>query len=155
MSDLLHDEYVVFLGARDWRHAAWLEHFYPEDMPEDWRLTFYATQFSCVWLEWDSWRNGDWGVFDNWLEDTPRGFRFLLEAGPGGDSQDLVPLRHAQRIHVLSRGDERIVWFDKDSDLRILTERLRGADAPLYLLSRDNDLAGVERIKTLLELLGL
>lgn len=121
--------YMVYLGTRDWRHPEWVGPFYPPDMPEDWQLAYYAGQFSCVWLEE--------AVPDAWREEAPAGFRFLTAAAPPEP--------------------DRVLWFDKNSDLRALTGRVNAAaqDPPLYLISRDNDLAGVERVRTLLGLLGL
>lgn len=126
-------DYTVYLGMRDWRHPDWVGPFYPPDMPEDWQLAYYAGQFSCVWLE----EAVEGAVPDAWREEVPAGFRFLTAAAPPEPG--------------------RVLWFDKDADLREITARVNAAvqDPPLYLISRDNDLAGVERVRTLLGLLGL
>lgn len=157
MTDMRRDEYVVYLGTRDWRHEPWVGGFYPEDMPEDWRFAFYATQFSCVWLEAAQWRGAAPDEVRTWLEEAPEGFRFLLQRAPGVGPAPLPDVWASDRCVSLEEEDGHIVWFDPGSDLRVVSERVRGAgpDGPVYLLSRDNDLAAVERVRTLLELLGI
>ncbi|WP_319380036.1 hypothetical protein [Thiomicrorhabdus sp.] len=47
------------LGAKGWQHPAWEKTFYPEDMPEEWQLDYYANEFRAllipyeIWLRWD------------------------------------------------------------------------------------------------------
>ncbi|HRH82242.1 MAG TPA: DUF72 domain-containing protein [Thiobacillaceae bacterium] len=157
MSATRHDGYVVYVGTRDWRHASWEGVFYPADMPADWRLAFYCTQFSCVWLAAEQWRGAAPDEVRAWLDEVPEGFLFLLEAAPGLAAENVPEVWAADRCRPLGGDDVRIAWFDKGSDLRGLTERVRAAlpDEPIFLLSRDNDLGAVERVKTLLELLGV
>ena len=38
----------LLLRARDWEHPAWNQEFYPDDLPEDWRLSYYANEFPVV-----------------------------------------------------------------------------------------------------------
>ncbi len=47
MSDPL-TEHRVLIGAADWRYPAWTGDFYPEDLPEDWRLGYYGNEFPVV-----------------------------------------------------------------------------------------------------------
>lgn len=48
----------LFIGAKDWNREAWVGAFYPIEMPEEWRLDFYANHFrtalvpQSVWLAW-------------------------------------------------------------------------------------------------------
>lgn len=153
-----HSEYLVYLGARDWRQPGWAGGFYPSDMPEEWRLSFYATHFSCVWLDEPAWRTVDPASLQGWLHDVPDGFRFLLAAGDASTATHPPGIPVSESILLCSdRQMPRLVWFDRDTDLRDLAARIQSArhDPPLYLLSRDNDLGRVEQVRTLLELLGL
>lgn len=151
-------EYVVYLGARDWRHPQWRGGFYPDDLPENWMRPFYATQFSCVWLGAEQRRQVDFSdQLDTWLAETPDSFRLLLESS-GDDALDAAALARNERVIVCAGPQaSRVIWFDRASDLRALTEQIRASlqDPPAYLLCRDNDLGMVERVKTLLQLLGL
>lgn len=53
------------IGAESWLHKDWEGSFYPEGMPEDWRLDFYSNQFYCVLVPEEDWLT--WGKKD--LED--------------------------------------------------------------------------------------
>ncbi len=47
------------VGTLGWNHANWVGGFYPDDMPEDWWLDYYANLYRVVlvpqqeWLRWD------------------------------------------------------------------------------------------------------
>lgn len=151
-------DYLVYLGTRDWRHPGWRGAFYPDDLPEDWLRAFYATQFSCVWLAAEQQSRSDFGEeLRSWLAETPDSFRLLLEPLAHGQASAAVDTTGGRVIVCTGPEADRLVWFDRASDLRTLTLRIQSAlqQPPVYLLSRDNDLGMVERVKTLLHLLGL
>jgi hypothetical protein len=150
----------VLLGASDWSLPHWQASFYPADMPEDWRLAYFNTQFSCVWLPHTVWSVISPSEAAGWLDDTRGEFRFVLEAG--------VPERPGERGLLAMLGPKLgrhctadhpdLVWFDAGTDLRRLSETLRQRMASAgvtYLLSKDGNMAMVDRVGTLLELLGL
>ena len=142
----------VALGALGWEWPAWSDAFYPPDMPEEWRLTYYNTQFDCVFLNQADWQSAGADVYRSWAEDTHGDFVFLLEAVP----PEAAPAVLAGRAILVSRDDPGLLWFDRDTPLKTLAEHLgAGRQAPLYLLSRDGDLAQLERVRTLLEVMGL
>jgi hypothetical protein len=141
----------VLLGVRGWSWSEWEGAFYPEDMPPEWRLTFYNTQFDCVFLPSAQWQGAASEQFELWQEDTHDQFLFLLE----GEGSMPVPTPLRSKAICIPAQDSRIVWFDRHTDLRRLAETLKqGRDAPAFLLSRDGDLAQLQRVRTLLELLG-
>jgi hypothetical protein len=149
----------VALGAADWLHPAWVGGFYPADMPEEWRLTYYNTQFSCVWLPLARWHSVDPASAWQWREDTHAGFQFVLESPPAADARAQAVLEAlGDRVgKVCSPQDADLVWFEAGCNLKSLAARIqaRPADARLYLISRDGDLAMLESVQTLLGLLGL
>jgi hypothetical protein len=57
----------------------------------------------------------------------------------------------------MRRDDPRIQWFSRDSSLKELAAALSGnaAGMPRFLISRDGDLGQMERVATLLEVMGL
>ncbi len=69
----------IKIGARGWRHTAWAGDFYPDDLPEDWRLTFYSNEFAAVLVPWDDLRAIQPQAVQTWVEDTRAGFEFFLE----------------------------------------------------------------------------
>lgn len=84
---------TITLGAYGWRHAHWLNTFYPEDLPragdEDWRLSYYSNQFDTVLVPADYWqlkpeqlKQGQAELVvdcQQWLHDVPADFRFFIE----------------------------------------------------------------------------
>jgi hypothetical protein len=121
-------------------------------MPPEWRLTYYNTQFNCVFLEDAQWRAVPREESETWAEDVNPGFLFLLEGGP----EDTPPAALQAQALCLSNRDERLIWFDGQTDIRSLSDTLKARSGETcYLISRDGDLAQLERVRTLLNLLGL
>ena len=74
------DTHRVLIGACGWKHAAWLDEFYSDDLPEDWQLGFYSNEFPVVYVSSTDWLDAD--DFDDWVEDVSDSFRFILEIPP-------------------------------------------------------------------------
>lgn len=150
-------EYTVYLGAVGWGHGAWQGDFYPEDMPEDWQLSFYNTQFRCVYLPFEQWRNAADEEVSGWLHDTREGFRFVLGAGLGLDDDDRRKAARFDGRGVLEE-EANIVWIEGEADLRDLARRMQAAaqgGIPLYLISREAALKPLQRIGELMLVLGV
>lgn len=143
----------VRIGAVDWRHPAWIGAFYPDDMPEEWRLTYYSSQYNCVFLPSRDWRAGGPAGLRQWCDEVHARFVFLLENGDAGAA---VAGDADGKTRLLASADARLVWFDARSDLKWLAGevRARAEHGELFLLSRDADLAQMDRVNTLLELMG-
>ena len=50
------------IGSLGWDYDHWAGGFYPEDMPEEWRLDYYANTFRVVLVEqacWSKWSEDD------------------------------------------------------------------------------------------------
>ena len=141
----------IRVGAVDWRRPDWNGTFYPADMPEEWRLTFYSSQFNCVYLEAAAWQGVDAAELARWHDDVHSRFVFLLAAAPGWD----CPAALGEKARIVVPQAPDVLWFDGGSDLKALAGRLKedtGHDG--YLISRDGDLGQMERVGTLLELMG-
>ena len=67
----------VLIGACGWKHAAWLDEFYSDDLPEDWHLGFYSNEFPVVYVSASDWI--DETNLDEWIEDISDDFRFILQ----------------------------------------------------------------------------
>ena len=68
------------IGARGWLHPGWEATFYPDDLPEEWRLGYYANEFSTVLLPAEQWLAADGEALAEWAEEAHEGFRFVLES---------------------------------------------------------------------------
>jgi hypothetical protein len=78
--------------ARGWDRSDWCGEFYPEDLPEDWRLSYFANTFQSVLVPATSWRAAPRGRLAQWAGDVPERFGFYLEVdasdGPRGWRSD-------------------------------------------------------------------
>jgi len=73
---MIHDK-TIRVGACDWDHPQWQGSFYPGDLPEDWRLSYYANEFSTVLVPEARWRAV--GVeMEEWSDEVPEGFQFYF-----------------------------------------------------------------------------
>ncbi|WP_275099458.1 hypothetical protein [Sedimenticola hydrogenitrophicus] len=90
----MHPELII--GAEGWEHAAWNESFYPDDLPPEWRLSYYANEFSLLLVPFEVWRTGDDERFRGWREDVAGGFRFVLDV-TGMALEDGRSLQQLQR----------------------------------------------------------
>ncbi len=149
--NLVQDIDQIRLGTVGWNHREWNEGFYPVDMPEDWRLAFFNTQFHCVFLEQAVWQQAGAEQRAQWQADTHDRFRFLLEC----DVSLPLPVELEGKAELLQRSDARILWFKRSSSLKELAATLSGDVKPRYLISLDGDMGQIERVATLLEVMGL
>lgn len=72
-------ESSIRVGACGWDHAHWQGTFYPDDLPDEWRLNYYANEFSTVLITEDAWRS-KLEKLDEWIEEVPEGFLFYLQS---------------------------------------------------------------------------
>lgn len=146
---------AVYLGTEGWLHPSWLGVFYPDDLPEDWLLDYYNTQFRAVFLPYTHWTAATDAQLAQWAQDSQPSFRFVLESGPSAADAGRATEILGERLGALThRDDPRLFWFDANTDLKTLAQEIGRRDKPLYLFSRDADLAGLQRVTTLLELMG-
>ena len=68
----------LLVGAYGWKHGSWNDGFYPEDLPQDWQLTYYANEFSTVLVPASYYLDEDFDIEDL-VEDVPEEFVFYLE----------------------------------------------------------------------------
>ncbi|MFP5411245.1 MAG: hypothetical protein ACLGG6_09725, partial [Gammaproteobacteria bacterium] len=57
----------VRVGAVGWEHPHWLGGFYPDDLPPDWMLSYYNTQFQAVYLPAIVWQAAADRTWNQWL----------------------------------------------------------------------------------------
>ncbi len=71
-------DYRLLIGASGWSHTGWRAEFYPEDLPADWQLGYYANEFPVVLVTEREWALPDADA-GHWCEDTDSSFRFVAE----------------------------------------------------------------------------
>ncbi|MCP5417353.1 MAG: DUF72 domain-containing protein [Chromatiaceae bacterium] len=88
----------LIVGARGWDHPGWVDVFYPADLPQAWRLTYYANEFPGVLLPETLWLSATPARVAGWCEEVADDFLFFLECR---DALRVVPT--ARRYQKLFR----------------------------------------------------
>ncbi|MBL3528731.1 MAG: ABC transporter permease [gamma proteobacterium endosymbiont of Lamellibrachia anaximandri] len=83
---------VFHILAVGWDLPVWQGSFYPDDLPEDWRLTYYANEIPGVLVPMALWCHADEAQVERWVEDVDEGFRFYLAVEEEGGVCDLVAI---------------------------------------------------------------
>jgi hypothetical protein len=71
-------DYPLLIGACGWSHSGWLADYYPQDLPIDWCLSYYANEFPVVLVTSQEWHLPDTDA-TQWCEATDPSFRFVVE----------------------------------------------------------------------------
>lgn len=66
-------------GLRDFNSSFLQTHFYPEDLPEDWRLNFYANEFETIMMPLETLQSEYLLSLIDELEDLEESFYMLLD----------------------------------------------------------------------------
>ncbi len=145
---------LVLVGAMHWNQPRWRGSLYPEDLPDDWLLSYYNTQFEAVYLPAAVWQATSDALWGQWLYDTQDGFCFVLEPGEGAAIPPVSP-----RILLATPAwtAAHVWWLDEAPELRALAQRITqqaAAREPLFVFSRSGDLALLEKAKTLKQVMG-
>ncbi|MEQ1661194.1 MAG: hypothetical protein ABL877_00700 [Thiobacillus sp.] len=143
---------LIQVGALGWQHPDWQGTFYPDDLPADWQLSYYNTQFQVVYLPAAYWQAATAADWHGWLEDTLPGFHFLLEPGRGVHPVD-------ERIIDADPAwtAQRLWWLDEPTDMRALARRAgehASTGLPLYTISRTGNLSQMQQVNTLRQVMG-
>jgi len=154
--------YQFHVGSAGWDHAAWAGSFYPDDLPPEWRLSYYNNYFTCSYLSYEEWSQQNPATLAQWVEDTLERFCFVLQLPRGGaapgDAHKLELLAPRTGLSIEEGATSpRLLWFDAGDDLKSMAQRLRElaqSASPIFIVSRDRDLAAMNRVNTLLEVMG-
>ncbi len=146
--------YLVCSGALDWDHPAWRGMFYPQDLPDDWMLSYYNTHFQTVYLPFNVWQAATASNWSQWLHETQENFVFLLESG---DSHASFPASDRVRLALPGWSEEHLWWLDENFDLRALSQRITSLAArgeTLFVISRSGDLRKLQAVNDLRQVMG-
>jgi uncharacterized protein YecE (DUF72 family) len=70
----------VLVGTSGFSYKEWKGSFYPEDLPADGMLRFYASKLPAVEINNTFYRMPKASLLAQWAEQVPDGFRFVLKA---------------------------------------------------------------------------
>ncbi|MCA1924736.1 MAG: hypothetical protein LDL16_00475 [Thiobacillus sp.] len=143
----------LYLGAQDWRHPEWRGGFYPDDLPDDWLLSYYNSYFQSVYLTLEQAAAATPADWETWLADTLERFVFLVEFDTGLALPASPKIRRVQPDWAVSH----VCWLDAALDLRALSRRIATHAATgqaLFILSRAADLTALHRVGELRQVMG-
>ena len=72
----------IRVGAYGWLQPSWRGTFYPDDLPNDWMLSYYSNELNTVLVPSDYWQEGSGFGCESWLQDVNEDFSFFVEC-PG------------------------------------------------------------------------
>jgi len=81
----------IRVGARGWNFEQWGGEFYPDDLPEDWRFSFYSNDFQTVLVPSGYLVQFSVDEWEEWIEDTSREFWFYIEISETDDWKAIEP----------------------------------------------------------------
>lgn len=148
--------YYLYSGTVGWMGGKELEVFYPQDLPEEWKLAYYNTQFRCVYLPVDIWAKFTEPDIAALLDEVQDDFRFVLES-PKGKNHENISIIKKLGCKFVMENEVNIHWLAPGTSMRDLAKIMQSAinsGYPLYLISRETDLALLRQVNELMEVLG-
>jgi len=148
------------VGACGWDHAHWLDSYYPDDLPAEWRLSFYANEFPAVLVPQEQWHE-QWQQLADWVEDVPDEFRFYLQGEvPDAEQQVHIQQQLGSRFAGMvsaAQSDIALIHYN-ERNLRQWREWLEQKGARLqavFLCDSTLSTRQLSDFKSLVELMGL
>ena len=175
---------TLLLGTAGWARPAWAADYYPEDLPADWQLDYYANDCDCMLLAPDDWCPLDADAFAAQLDELPPAFRCFVLPPAGQGPADVALARSADShglVWLVDRVDPSYgtlpqwpahggdTWCDSESgacvvrwqidrfDLRDLRGRAESLDSRAAALVIDGPAGSpghVAELRALFELMG-
>ncbi|WP_455202605.1 hypothetical protein [Kaarinaea lacus] len=85
----------IRVGARGWQYSDWVGEFYPDDLPEDWRFSFYSNEFQTILVPYETLVRSEVDDWVDWVEDTQKNFSFYVEIFETASWIDVKPYLEA------------------------------------------------------------
>ena len=67
------------IGARGWLYRQWSGQFYPDDLPDEWRFSYYSNQFRTILVPAEFFCQSASQDIEDWAEYCDEEFRFYIE----------------------------------------------------------------------------
>ncbi|WP_172600456.1 DUF72 domain-containing protein [Sulfurivermis fontis] len=146
----------MYIASLGWDHAGWSGTFYPDDLPPEWRLTYYANEFRAVVVPAALWRRADVATAAQWAADTAEGFRFLLEGADIVPPLELTAALGGRYGGVAGAGGLPVVRWEGGADAATLRGLIEGlpADGVLLVVGAPPSLQVLRTAQTITQLLG-
>lgn len=82
----------ILIGTQGWDDAAFVDAFYPQELPPEWRFCYYSNLLRAVLVPHTLWAGADVARAAQWRDDCDPAFRFVLELPPAA----IAPQTHAR-----------------------------------------------------------
>lgn len=145
-------------GTIGWQRPGWETQYYPDDLPPDWRLGYYANELGAVLLEPQAWCDAGKTQLGEWADEVHADFRFYLLADPA-----VAPGEQLQQAGALGGCLGGVLWPTAGAatagvlrPLADLPDRVRGwgEQGDLRLAVLDVDGLGLRARRGLLDALA-
>lgn len=162
-------EMTIKIGHYNWEKLHEKGGFYPDDLPSDWRLSFYANEFECAELQISLYSEEEIEVL---CEDLPKDFELVLNTSAQKNCRDIEKCLQSMEVKILGcnsqfgndiqLGQTKIIYADKDRSLKewklfieqniesIDTERLN-----ILLDAQHISCAKASELRVMIEMMGL
>jgi uncharacterized protein YecE (DUF72 family) len=127
----------AYIGTSGWNYGEWRGIFFPQRLPSKQWLSFYATRFDSVEVNYTFYRLPSKGACAAWYDQTPENFQFVLKASRY--------ITHIKRLR-----DARESWQGFLERVAVLKEKL----GPILLQFPANFRASEANLDSLDEFLG-
>lgn len=104
------------IGSFDWTRKEWDGVFYPDDLPDEWRLDFYSNEFHCALVSqtvWSSWVEEDFEDLLESIEGQKFAIYFAIQQTLDEVQQKQLLLCHA-KFNAITKG---VVFWEKQQVL--------------------------------------
>lgn len=147
---------TMLIAAYGWDHTGWCGSYYPEDLPPEWRLAYYANEFSAVVVPAAQWQRADAATAAQWAVDVPEVFCFLLEAAVAPPPAMLLQALGARFCGLAGEGGLTVARWEGGGDARALRAFIEGvpANGVLLVAGEPPSLEALRTAQTLAQLLG-
>lgn len=129
---------LLQLGTLGWSAGFETADFYPDDLPEEWRLTYLSNEVDRVALTVEVVLAADEEQIEEWAEDTHEQFGFLLLYPSGGPLDPLLQrLRPLGEKLVGAVAVENMEPLTVDASFREEIRQFQGGDGVAILTPRE------------------
>jgi len=85
------------IGTCGWQYSSWEGKFYPEDMPKEWQLDYYANAFRVVLVPESLWMSWDEEALEECVDAVEGEFGFYLRAEDGLSTEKEQQVKRIQQ----------------------------------------------------------
>jgi len=86
---------IIKVGYYDWHEFGLKDSFYPDDMPPEWRLTFYANEMECTQIDISALKD-----IDELFDDLPERFDIVIHAQDNQQWPVLQQLLESNELNI-------------------------------------------------------